>query len=497
MKKSFTFHPILFAIFPALSIVADHIDFLTINETVLIMMGGTVILASIALLFFRWLWHDNDKAAVFVSLSLLLFFSYGHIFDYMTKTLAINQIQHRHLAAVWLVLYLLLFFILWRTKKSLALLSKWLTLTGTILVLFSLLPIIFQRANEAQAWRGNIELTSNQAPNQPPDIYYIILDAYAHPETLQTFYGFDNQPFLQGLTERGFYVAENSHSNYALTSLSLSSSLNMSYVNEISNLAGEDSVSIALPMQMIEDNNVVTFLQSQGYNFVFMGSGYGVSQANRYATRDVRCGLVDETGGRFIATSLLRAPADRFRLVEQDDRQRRLCMFAELARMPRQIESPTFVFAHVPSPHWPFLFDEEGNPVVMENLSQAELKQGYLNQLIFLNGRMTQIVDSILKHSDQEPIIIIQSDHGPAFETSMDTPSITLYQERMRILNAYYLPAGSDVPLYDTISPINSFRVLFNHFFATELPLLEDRSYFSNYESPYKFTDVTDQLHSN
>lgn len=496
MKKSYVLHPYLFAVFPALSIVADHIDFLALNETVLLLMGGTVVFASITLLLFSWLWNDAQKAAVFVSLSLLLFFSYGHVFDYLTKTLSIDQIQHRHLVVVWLLFYLLLFFVLWRIKKSLFLFNKWLTLTGILLVLFSLLPIVLQRPNEARAWQGNMEIASQQAPNQPPDIYYIILDAYANAETLQTFYDFDNQPFLQGLTERGFYIAENSHSNYALTSLSLSSSLNMSYVNEIPALVGEDSVSISLPMQIIENNNVVTFLQSQGYSFVFLGSGYGVSQTNRNATRDVRCGLVDETSGRFIATSLLRAPADRFRLVEQDDRQRRLCMMAELARMPQIEDGPKFVFAHIPSPHWPFLFDAEGNPVIMENLNQAGLKRGYLNQLIYLNQRMTQIVDSILSASDHEPIIIIQSDHGPAFSGSMDTPSLPLYQERMRILNAYYLPAGSDALLYDTISPINSFRILFNHFFGTDLALLEDRSYFSNYAYPYKLTDVTDELYS-
>jgi arylsulfatase A-like enzyme len=197
--------------------------------------------------------------------------------------------------------------------------------------------------------------------------------------------------------------------------------------------------------------------------------------------------------GRFIATSLLRAPTDRFRLIERDDRQRRLCMFRELANMPHTA-APKFVFAHIPSPHWPFLFDQDGNAVSLENLNHDQLKEGYLAQLIYLNGRVTQIVDAILQNSNRDPIIIIQSDHGPAFEFSMDTPSESLYQERMRILNAYYLPNEAKSMLYPSITPVNSLRLVFNYLFATELPLLEDQSYFSTYQTPYQFTNVTKNI---
>lgn len=47
--------------------------------------------------------------------------------------------------------------------------------------------------------------------------------------------------------------------------------------------------------------------------------------------------------------------------------------------------------------------------------------------------------------------------------------------------------------LYPAISPVNSFRVIFNSQFGTEYPLLPDRSYFAPGDLPYSLTDVTDR----
>ena len=495
MKKLLIIHPTLFALFPAFSIVADHVEFIAFNKTILFINLAVLLLAGISFVLLKLLWRDSSKAAVFTSLALILFFSYGHVFDFLTKEQEIAFIQHRHLVLLWAALYLLLFGILFRTKRDLILLNKWLTAVGILLLLFSTITIVRYQQKPEIVWQPGPTLAHPQEESRtnPPDIYYIILDAYANEETLNTYYNFDNSEFLTALETKGFYIARNSRSNYSLTTLSLSSSLNLSYINDITNHVEENSDSIAVPMQIIENNHAMQYLKAEGYRIVFLGSGYSISQSNRYADADINCGYVDETVGRFVATSLLRAPADRFRLVEMDDRQRRLCMFDTLTNMP-EVAGPKFVFAHVPSPHWPFLFDAEGNSISLENLNREQLKAGYLAQLIYLNGRITQIVEAILRDSSQPPIIIIQSDHGPAFEVGMENPSVDLYQERMRILNAYYLPEEAQAMLYSDITPVNSFRILFNYLFATELPLLDDQSYFSTYETPYRLTDVTESM---
>jgi hypothetical protein len=62
----------------------------------------------------------------------------------------------------------------------------------------------------------------------------------------------------------------------------------------------------------------------------------------------------------------------------------------------------------------------------------------------------------------------------------------------MKILNAYYL-AGDNSTVYASITPVNSFRLVFNQVFDGSLPLLEDESYFSYYESPYNFQYIANE----
>ena len=61
---------------------------------------------------------------------------------------------------------------------------------------------------------------------------------------------------------------------------------------------------------------------------------------------------------------------------------------------------------------------------------------------------------------------------------------------RMSIFNAYYFP--NDDFLYDDITPVNSFRVLFDSHFQTNYGLLEDRVFFSVPEKPYALIEITD-----
>ena len=98
------------------------------------------------------------------------------------------------------------------------------------------------------------------------------------------------------------------------------------------------------------------------------------------------------------------------------------------------------------------------------------LKQGYINQVQYVKTEILPIIDEILAKSTQPPIIIIQGDHG-----------LTI-GERNDILNAIYLPTVSQKQLYSTMTPVNTFRVVFNAYFGTDYPLLNDISYFSPYE---------------
>ncbi len=66
-------------------------------------------------------------------------------------------------------------------------------------------------------------------------------------------------------------------------------------------------------------------------------------------------------------------------------------------------------------------------------------------------------------------------------------------KQKFRILNAIYFPNEEYGGLYKDITPVNTFRVIFNEFFAQELPLLPDKSYsFISHADLYSFFDVTE-----
>src|SRR5438552_8790363 len=104
------------------------------------------------------------------------------------------------------------------------------------------------------------------------------------------------------------------------------------------------------------------------------------------------------------------------------------------------------------------------------------------------------MIDGILANSSEPPIIILQSDHGSGMGLSTQSAEHTDLRERMSILNAYYLPGPGRAALYQGISPVNSFRVVFNAYFGAGLDLLPDRSYFSTWDDPFQFIDVTDRV---
>ena len=117
-----------------------------------------------------------------------------------------------------------------------------------------------------------------------------------------------------------------------------------------------------------------------------------------------------------------------------------------------------------------------------------------------MNKRVKLAVDEVLAKSDQPPIIIIQGDHGSASTFYTDEkggwhqPTSIQLKERMRILNAYYLPKGRPDELGPDFTPVNTFRLILNEYLNADLKLLPNYSYFSNYVTPYQFKNVTKEV---
>jgi len=156
------------------------------------------------------------------------------------------------------------------------------------------------------------------------------------------------------------------------------------------------------------------------------------------------------------------------------------------------IEGPTFTFAHIISPHPPYLFDRNGNILHQQSKDIGifklwKQKNLYVEQLLYINQRTLKMVSTLLTKSKIDPIIVIQSDHGSTtldqFFTDLDDLTSEQLEERLEILNVYHLPKGGNSELYTSITPVNSFRKILNIYFGTNLKYLEDKSYFTGYKN--------------
>lgn len=523
MKRNFIFHPILFAAFPILFFYAHNKTELPF-EVVFLPILVSVSLALLLWLFSLLVLRSKSKAALFTSISILLFYSYGHLYSLIkgfgihlgSYVLGENKILYISYALVLFALGCVLL----KTRRSLGRLTGFLNLVALVLVLISITDIvpyeIVGRKEVSIQQGGGEEIKSGGVLSEEgvlPDIYYIILDSYPRNDILKDIFSYDNSEFTDFLKEKGFYIASESRSNYAHTFFSLPATLHLEYVNYLADKLGEKSKDNTLPLSMIETNKVVSFLKSQGYKFINVGSGWFQTDYNKHADLNLTGGgpfaefniggrSLNELAAVFLQTTMLRPFVED--LLSDDVRAMVLHAFDAMEDIP-EMPDPTFTMAHFTPPHPPFLFDADGNPVPEAKLEligdvYAD-RENYLNQLIFINKKVKVMIDEILKKSETPPIIILCADHGST--TTLGHPyhwprppeeNLPGIKERMSILNSYYLPYGGDRLLYDSISPVNTFRLIFNYYFGTDYELLPDKSYYSDYKYYYEFFDVTDEI---
>jgi hypothetical protein len=150
-----------------------------------------------------------------------------------------------------------------------------------------------------------------------------------------------------------------------------------------------------------------------------------------------------------------------------------------------------FVFAHLLAPHLPHAYDADGKVL----LQFPPYKQGWRQMTEFVDRRLISVVDTIQKH-EPNSVIIIEGDHGPR-TTWQDTIYNAILpwegtwedyiRDRSANLSTYYFPDRNyEGLLYPEITPVNSFRVIFNKYLGGDYTMLEDVTYLS----PQKSTEI-------
>ncbi len=499
--KTTVVHPILFAIFPILLIITSNLnEIILIDALVSFLLVMTVMLSS---WFILNLFSKNKlKSGLFVSFGLVVFFSYGHFVSIISE-LGINISTlpfsyHTIAIPIYFLILILGFVAIIKTKKLLHHVTIFTNILA-IVIIAMLLPNVVSYSFE------NFNITSVDNPldykilheselNNMPNIYFILLDEYTDNEILKKIYSFDNQNFLSKLEQRGFFIPSKIHSNYSTSPLALSAILNMNYVNDkISNPTLDDK------NELFNNNQIMRILKSLDYTIVTMSFFHGYPDIADYHLCPPPL-FVTQFHTSLLETSLWHPFSKLFITAGQPQRDIINCQFSELSDLHKSFDSPFFVYAHLLSPHPPYLFGPNGESATPEFLSIGAAswddKPGYVNQVQYINKKVIETIDKILLENDSPPVIIIQGDHGTPTQlgggglrwNNINDDSIS---ERMSIFNAYYFPDIDSKVIYDGITPVNSFRLVLNNYLNGDYELLEDRIYFSTYQNMLNFTDVT------
>lgn len=432
--------------------------------------------------------RDLDKAGLAAVIVDVAAFSYGHIYALLGKANIFGVMigRHRYLAPIFLVLGVVLIGLIWFRVKSPGNLVKIISSVSLLLVFFQVAQISFYEISSYVILkRGLSEATENMVAevDGDRDIYLIVLDAYTRTDLLRDELAFDNSVFLEKLDKMGFYVVPCSRSNYGYTLQSMTSELNLNYLDELG-LAYDDKVL----SNRLKHSEVRSILDDLGYEFVFFETGYPpteIDDADRFVKAPDANRLTDFEV-LYLRTTVFGSPYSYYQARVSLSNDADIENYATRVRStfsglqnPIESDSPLFVYAHIISPHSPKLFNSNGGVNVnWEGDFIAAVDGTYT----YVQDQTIKALEAIIANSDQNPIIILQSDHGDTFEGAY----------RNLNLNAYYLPEDGGAGLYPTITPVNTFRLIFSEYFDMDFPLLPDSVYASPQDARYDFTQVDD-----
>lgn len=499
---AFPWHPLLFGLFPLLTLFGHNMSMLSLGALAR-PLGVTVASVVVVTLLLVAILRNIRKAALVSSLIVVPFFSAGHVE---------RLIGHGAGALIyylaWLVALIAAFVKLRRSSSDLRAITRLLNVVGAVLVIMPVVQIgareiRYKHADVTYEVPGGVLETSKLT--DLPNIYYIVMDGYAREDVLEYLFKYDNSEFIDFLKDRGFYVADESRSNYIQTHQSLMSALDMNYLDKVFGGdfrgAGDDRDPLK---EGYRHNRVTKLLRLVGYRYVTFETWSGVNPAGA----DIALGpgsFFNLFDTELINTTPLAAALASLPAVDPYAEHRRRILYT-LEHLPdtASLRPPIFVYAHIFAPHPPFVFDAEGQPVRVgreffvgdathyyeRGGTVKEYLAGYPGQLTFVNHKLMEAIDDILQRSEHPPIIVVQGDHGSRMLVDWSSLERTNTRECFPILNAYYMPGDEPAPLYPDITPVNTFRTIFNHYFGAHFDHLPDHSFYSEWEHAYTWTEV-------
>ena len=484
-------HVILFSVFYVWNITNKYYGFLSVG--VPFYFFCIYLLLSLVIFVLGWfLLKSMGKSGLWTFIVLILFFFFGKMHDFLRGSSVLGFLAHyKILLPVLAAALVVLTIAIRRSTGQFRKANLYLTYLFVLLIamegIFSLWHFFSDTPEKNILFHENVikDGVKEKEIREKPDIFFIVFDEYASSLSLKKYLGFDNSPLDSSLHAHGFYTATNAKSNYNYTLLSLASTFSIQY---LAITAGDSIATPSLQFKgkySIYRNFLAPLFGKMGYQVRNFGlvdfkdyPAPAISEFQEY----YMISFYKETLWNRIQHDILWNFTVRFPEwagKQQLKRQKR--EFGKyqhnfsrmMAELKTQDTIPKFIYGHILMPHAPYYLNRHGafmNTIL--DYSRYSRDSLYLEQLRFCN----RWIDSIAKAADQPfgrpRVVIVEGDHG--YRDADDRKQIK--DRAVMNLSAYYFSDGDYTLLYDSISPVNSFRVVLNKYFDAGLPLLKDSS---------------------
>ncbi|MBS1628614.1 MAG: hypothetical protein JST27_01010 [Bacteroidetes bacterium] len=345
----------------------------------------------------------------------------------------------------------------------------------------SLSPGLFFHATSEQATDRSARAGSN--------IYLLLFDEYSSTSVLKEKWDYDNSTMDSFLKAKGFFVNENSRSNYCWTEFSMASLFNLDYFRNFSkahNLASEQDMQRSIVA--MEQPRLTQVLKHAGYairchsifqvdteapeyipelrlnkwRLLTVNSFFHALRVNYWPYLKHRTAIKEDPTYRFL-------PFYRMDNYNQEGVQ---FVFRE-ARLKEQ--QPRFVYAHFFMPHNTYYYDRDDRLMTQERIEAiqpVDEPKYYGYNVTHTNKKLRLMIDSI-QAQDPKACIIVLGDHGYRQHLYEDDR----HSEYFRNMSALYFPDKNYSSLPDSFTNVNVFRIVLNKICSTHYPLLPNHSY--------------------
>jgi hypothetical protein len=448
----------------------------------------TVLITIVAALVHRRM----ERIFVFSLLLLVVFFFYGAVQDWLSAFAGKFFYSYKFLLTLVVIVIVTASWLIkkWRVPVRAVRFFRLLLIVLTALELLVLGYKFLKSDKQSLAYASKqVPLTSLDSCSTRPDIYFIVFDGFTSTAALKSEFAFDNSALDSVLAENGFFVSSGSASNYNVTPFSLASTLNMEYLQPGLEDENISSKRFLKGIETLRQSRLPHFLAQHQYKVINYGcfdledsktatrpyfyETYASQVDNQTLFSRLKRDLGWIIATRFLITGKFRVPGYYNESKNYHLYRNRYNYEAVLGELQRSEPAPRFVYAHLMLPHEPFYLDAAGQPNSDTAIIKGTInnRSAYVGQVQYASKLISAIAAQARQPGTRPRVVIIEGDHGyRLFEEGADR------RKEFPNLNAYYFTGQDYSRLYDGISPVNSFRVVFNQYFCQDLPMLRDSS---------------------